>query len=210
MLVWRSNTSWGKTKQFRWWIVFIGGVTSPKIVLFEIKSCNDALIGLDGGVASFENILDQNRINTDSEALVCMEILCSLKCTNSLILTKARALGRVSSHVARRYCHWSHVVRSCFGWALKLQGKCLRIQSSSGTESKKNSRSQTIAQMENIAKSSSNPSSEDQRSENNIKEVDELVRSPKNSAKEPQRGKGMKITHHHQKCHAICPTNLSA
>ena len=156
----------------------------------------------------FENILDQNRKNT--ETLVCMEIFCNWKRTNSLILTKARALGRVSSHVARRYCHWSHVVRSCFGWALKLQGKCLRIQSSSGTESKKNSRSQTIAQMENIAKSSSNPSSEDQRSENNIKEVDELVRSPKNSAKEPQRGKGMKITHHHQKYQAICPTNLSA
>ena len=63
-------------------LFFPGGVTSPKKVLFEIKSCNDALIGLDGGVASFENILDQNRINTDSEALVCMEIFCNWKCTN--------------------------------------------------------------------------------------------------------------------------------
>ena len=70
---------------------FPGGVTSPKKVLFEIKSCNDTLIGLDGGVASFENILDQNRKNT--ETLVCMEIFCNWKRTNSLILTKARALG---------------------------------------------------------------------------------------------------------------------
>ena len=46
-------------------LFFPGGVTAPKKVLFKIKSCSDGFLGLaiDGGVASFENILDQNRRN---------------------------------------------------------------------------------------------------------------------------------------------------
>ena len=51
-----------KTKQFRCWVVFSRRSEITKENSFEIKSCRDAYLELDGG-ACFENILDKNRRN---------------------------------------------------------------------------------------------------------------------------------------------------